>query len=98
MSALEEALVEAEEAVHEVELRTVLALHRPRTVKCVPAECYDACPHEEQGVLCPDVEVTVCAECWDVAECSYPYFAETGGWDHIVYPCPTVRAIEGALQ
>lgn len=78
--------------------RAVLALHKPRTVKCIPAECYDHCPHEEQGTFCPDVEVTVCAECWDVAEQADEYFAESDGWGHLAYPCQTVRAIEEALR
>jgi len=54
--------------------------------------CADECEHED---ACPEREVTVCRACWEAAELANSYYGEEGIKDNVLYPCPTITALEG---
>lgn len=71
----------------------VRELHRPTTVEATQGECAaEECAHEDD---CPTVPVGVCAECYRIGEDVYPWAYEDGGLQHVEYPCPTIRALDG---
>ena len=71
----------------------VRALHRPTTVEATQGECAaEECAHEDD---CPTVPVGVCAECYRIGEDAYPWASEGYVLQHVEYPCPTIRALDG---
>ena len=75
-------------------LEAVTALHTKRDADAVTGDCAaEECGHEEE---CPTQTFETCAACWDLCEESDPYFGERG-IAPVLWPCPTVRAIEAAL-
>lgn len=74
-----------------------LALHKPHTEQVITGDCSEeTCDHEETKD-CPKIPYEVCDACWRVAEESDPYFGERG-MEAVAYPCPTVTAINTALD
>lgn len=91
---------DADEAVRMVEpdhlaarIGRVRALHRPTTVEATQGECAaEECAYEDD---CPTVPVGVCAECYRIGEDAYPWASEGYVLQHVEYPCPTIRALDG---
>lgn len=75
-------------------IKAVRALHQPQTLtSLIDDDCAnEMCDHED---YCPtDSTAVVCAECDRVAEAGSPYYGENGV-GAALYPCPTIRALEG---
>ena len=41
--------------------------------------------------------ITVCEHCIDLGNSAHHYAYEEGGIETVLWPCPTVRAVEAAL-
>ena len=76
-------------------IERVRALHVRTTISVLPCEC----PGETHEAHVPPDDCTtdlaVCAACYELGEAVYPYAYEDGGIQHVEYPCPTVRALDG---
>ena len=46
---------------------------------------------------CQTVPITVCEHCIDLGNSAHHYAYEEGGIETVLWPCPTVRAVEAAL-
>lgn len=76
----------------EVQVQQVRDLHGMREEFMVGGDCAtEDCEHEHG---CPTRPVTVCDECWRIAEEATPYFAENDV-SNVFYPCATIRALDG---
>ena len=70
----------------------VRALHGPRVLQVLGATCFaEECDHED---ACPLVDYTVCGHCYDVGDGAHCYAYEEGGMENVVWPCPTIRALD----
>lgn len=58
---------------------------------CIREEC--DCDDE-----CPTEELPVCRHCWNQLEQIDPYFGEEHHVSEVMWPCPTVSAVEAALR
>ena len=68
-------------------------LHAPRDEQVIDGDCAaEECDHEDG---CPTRSFTVCTECYRMVEESNRYFGEDGV-SSVAYPCPTIRALDGA--
>ncbi len=77
----------------EAAVQRVRDLHTPRVEEAITGDCAEEeCDHDGP---CPTTPFTVCAECWRIAEESDVYFSERG-IHAVLYPCPTMRALDGA--
>lgn len=73
-------------------LKPLRKLHRPSELMCLAPNCgAEDCDHEDE---CPaDYPVTVCAECWRIAELVSSYYGEEGIDDSLRWPCATARLV-----
>ena len=76
-------------------LRAVLDLHKPRTEQVLATECSAETCDCEDG--CQTVPIKVCEHCMDLGDSAHHYAYEEGGIETVLWPCPTVRALEDAL-
>ncbi|SDD61065.1 hypothetical protein SAMN04488581_2659 [Mycolicibacterium neoaurum] len=87
VSVVEYATDSAREA-----LKPIRELHRRDTIKAT--SCSEECElHDDMD--CPlDVDVSVCRQCYQVAEAIDYYFSERTGWqEHVAWPCATARLV-----
>ena len=76
-------------------LRAVLDLHKPRGEQVLATDCSAETCDCEDG--CQTVPIKVCEHCMDLGNSAHHYAYEEGGIETVLWPCPTVRAIEVAL-
>ena len=80
------AAVKAVEALHCETKRDFIT-----AIDCIREEC--DCENE-----CPTEELPVCRHCWNQLEQIDPYFGEEHHVSEVIWPCPTVSAVEAALR
>ena len=85
--------VQREKLALERVINRVRELHAPTGVDALQYDCAaEECEHEYG---CPTIEMTVCKGCYDLGERIDVYGYERGGVEHVLYPCPTVQALDG---
>ena len=79
--------------VAEAAIERVRDLHRPMDVDALQYACaHEDCEHEFD---CPTIKMTVCKGCYDLGENIDIYGYERGGIEYVLYPCPTIQALDG---
>ena len=76
-------------------LRAVLDLHKARDEQVLATDCSAETCDCEDG--CQTVPIKVCEHCMDLGDSAHHYAYEEGGIETVIWPCPTVRAVEAAL-
>ncbi|WP_313281034.1 hypothetical protein, partial [Timonella senegalensis] len=77
----------------EATIQRVRDLHKPVPFEVLlEAECANEdCEHEDE---CPSWTLRMCEECDRLATAINPYYSDNG-IGRTLYPCPTIRAVEG---
>lgn len=76
-------------------LQAVLDLHKAHAEQVLATDCSAETCDCEDG--CQTVPIKVCEHCIDLGNSAHHYAYEEGGIETVIWPCPTVRAIEDAL-
>lgn len=92
-SAERAAELQAERDALTATVQRVRALHHEGRMEFVTDQrCINEdCDHTDE---CPTEPLTVCSECWRNAEEADAYFGEHRCPDFVMWPCPTIRALD----